>query len=168
MHRRLPILFLLALSACAGTQQDSICPGLEQCRFADPCTDTGQIAAHQGSFRRAPLLGAALLEACRGDKAAALILGESLERGVGLPEDPGLASRWYRLAAVATPGQGSTRGELPGKPGYPEAAFRLGVMHLEGRGVPQDFAAARYWLGKAAAEGHRRAILALDAVPRGR
>ncbi|QJE74386.1 sel1 repeat family protein [Aerophototrophica crusticola] len=169
----------LVLSACVAGGRDSICPGLPDCQFADPCAALGRPAQEKDAmpFQRAPLLAMAYLQACQGDKAAALVMGESFETGIGVPEDAELASRWYRLAAVKGPPPttyivvpGNNASPLPGPldgrgPAfYPEAAFRLGVMHIEGRGVPQDLKAARHWLRKAMDGGHPLAGRALRAI----
>lgn len=181
LARRLSALALagLALSSCAAGGRDSICPGLPGCQFADPCAALGKPARDKDAlpFQRVPLLAIAYLQACQGDKAAALVMGESFEAGIGVPEDPELASRWYRLAAVRGPPPtvtvivpGGRATPLPGPPEgqgpafYPEAAFRLGVMHIEGRGVPQDLRAARHWLRKAIDGGHPLAGRALRAI----
>lgn len=181
LARRLSTLALagLWLSSCAAGGRDSICPGLPGCQFADPCAALARPAQENEAlpFQRTPLLAIAYLQACQGDKAAALVMGESFETGIGVPEDPELASRWYRLAAVkgpppttyiVVPGASSSPlpGPLDGKglPFYPEAAFRLGVMHIEGRGVPQDLKAARHWLKKAMDGGHPLAERALQAI----
>lgn len=172
-----PLLCVALLAAACAAPPDTICPGLAECRFADPCADAARLQRDQGAFAGVPLLGVAVVEACRGDKAAALLLGESFETGQGVPEDQELASRWYRLAAVdiilassaistGPTASATLPGTAAGRAGFPEASYRLGVMHVEGRGVPQDLEAARYWLRRAAQTGHPRADLVLAALPK--
>lgn len=42
--------------------------------------------------------------------------------------------------------------------GYPPAMYNLGVMYLEGNGVPQDNIQAYRWLNLAASRGYRNAL----------
>ena len=43
------------------------------------------------------------------------------------------------------------------KRGHADAQHKLGLMHAEGQGVPQDYAEAAKWYGKAAGQGHAAA-----------
>lgn len=43
------------------------------------------------------------------------------------------------------------------KRGEALAQFKLGVLYVEGRGVPQDYAKARQWWEQAAAQGNAKA-----------
>ena len=51
------------------------------------------------------------------------------------------------------PPAGVTELRARAEAGVPGAQFTLGVMHAEGRGVPQDEAAAVYWYRLAADQG---------------
>ena len=44
--------------------------------------------------------------------------------------------------------------------GYPPAMYNLGVMYLEGNGVPQDNIQAYRWLNLASSRGYRNALKA--------
>ena len=53
-------------------------------------------------------------------------------------KDPKRAAEYYRKAAEF---------------GLPEAQFNLGVLHRQGRGIPQDYAEAAKWFRRAAEQG---------------
>ncbi len=113
--------------------------------------------------------------AARGDKVAQLELGERLETGEGTAADPPRAARLYRQASSFT--SGTTFIYLPGvkgkpgmvlplrrgpdQPGLPEAQYRLGLMYLEGRGMPQDRRRALTLLKTAAKAGFEPAAAKL-------
>ena len=61
-------------------------------------------------------------------------------------------SRWYWFYEAAEQGHATSQ-------------FNLGLMFLEGKGVPQDKTAATSWLEKASAQGH---VEAQDALPKRR
>ena len=48
--------------------------------------------------------------------------------------------------------------------GDAEAQNILGMMYVEGRGVPQDYAEAAKWYRKAAQQGHAEAQSTLDII----
>ena len=63
------------------------------------------------------------------------------EKGQSVPQDDSEAVRFYRLAAE----QGLSRSQA-----------NLGIMHAQGRGVPQDYVAAHMWLNLATAQAPTR------------
>ncbi len=75
-------------------------------------------------------------DAAQGEAMAQFALGVMYYAGRGVPQDYGLALKWYRLAAAL---------------GHANAQFNLGVMYAKGQGVPQDYVQAYKWLNLAAA-----------------
>lgn len=56
--------------------------------------------------------------------------------------------------------------EAASKSHYSDAEYTLGLMHLRGDGVAQDFKNAHFWLSRAAAAGHVQARYDLGAMYR--
>jgi hypothetical protein len=86
------------------------------------------------------------------DGAAMTLIGELYANGFGVRQDWAKAGDWYRLAVQR---------------GDPHAAFALGMMTLDGRGVAKDAAAGRRLLESAAdavpAAAYNLALLLLEA-----
>ncbi len=81
-----------------------------------------------------------LRRAAQNDEAfGQFLLAAHLEKGDGVPADPGEAAEWYRKSADA---------------GILQAQHNLGLLHLEGRGVPASPFRAQRWLRKAADQGY--------------
>jgi TPR repeat protein len=64
-----------------------------------------------------------------------------------VPQDFGLAAKWYRRAAEQD---------------LPLAQNGLGRLYAAGSGVPQDYAEAYFWLSLASASGHHSATNGVD------
>ena len=62
------------------------------------------------------------------------------------------------------PPAGVTELQERAEAGVPGAQFTLGVMHAEGRGVPQDDAEAAYWYRLAADQGLAEAQFTLGVM----
>ena len=109
-------------------------------------------AYQRGFFITALRQATARLENDPKDAAAMTLLGELHSQGLGLPQDFAKAASWYRLAAGA---------------GDRNALFALGMMALEGRGVPRNPQEGKRLLEEAAARGHPLAShnLALLLLP---
>lgn len=118
-------------------------------------------------------------EACAGNKLAQFTLAQAFETGAGAPADPEKAVEWYIRAARPTrallhadpaPAGVGNYGRIEPRetgldlPGNPEAAYRLGLIYLEGRGVPADRDRAVRWLRRAAEAGHDEAAGALEKL----
>lgn len=147
-----------------------VCAGLDACRMADPCVDIRRagVAAGKVPFADRPAMAVAFDHACQGSTMGAFLMADAFDHGSGgLRVNPDLAARFYRLAATppATPKPGMPL--PPREPPLAEAAYRLGLMHWEGRGVTQDLDAARIWLSRAANAGHEQAKLALKGLGEG-
>ena len=124
----------------------------------------------------APLAANSLAgQQCRadaGDKHAQLLLGLRYEEGIGVKRDLSRAAALYRAAGTANPGiiyvyappVGNAPGTVipvstgPAEPGLPEAQYRLGLMHLEGRGVRYNYKRGVGLIDPAAAAGYAPAI----------
>lgn len=74
----------------------------------------------------------------KGDPAAAEQLGELLDTGESLPEDPARAAGYFKAAALG---------------GRRDAAHSLGVDYSTGRGVRRDYREALAWMIVARARG---------------
>ena len=94
------------------------------------------VGANAQDDRSGPALTATAAPQALADKLAR---AQSYEYGEGLPKDQRLAAAIYCEAAVA---------------GSPEAAFRLGWMFANGRGVEHDDGTAVALFDLAASEGH--------------
>ena len=86
---------------------------------------------------------------------AAACGGKTAEKGRGLPKGkieakiPSNGGDEYVSAAKVC--------RKEAEQGVPLAQYTLGLLYLEGKGVPQDKAEAVKWLRKAAAQGHAEA-----------
>lgn len=70
-----------------------------------------------------------------GDPDAQFELGRRYEDGEGIEQNLRLAAEWYRRAAECVPDLG----------GAGQGRNRLGLLYMEGRGVPQDYVQAYFW-----------------------
>jgi TPR repeat protein len=70
-----------------------------------------------------------------GDPDAQVELGRRYEDGEGVEQNLSLAAEWYRRAAECVPDLG----------GAGQGRNRLGLLYMEGRGVPKDFVQAYFW-----------------------
>jgi hypothetical protein len=74
-----------------------------------------------------------------GKPEAQYKLGRMYEEGLGLPQDPKEAAKWYRKAA---------------EKGNAQAQYQMGTLCAQGKGVPKDRLEAAKWFGKAAQQGY--------------
>lgn len=120
----------------------------------------------------------------RGHVKAAVVMGDALLLGQGVPESQSAAMEWYqRAAASGSPVAYIRLGDVyAGRSAgleapqalewYRKAAeansaigmVRLGKMFNEGRGVPQDQALAATWFSRAAAAGSGAAMVELSSL----
>jgi Sel1 repeat/Glycosyl transferase family 2 len=121
----------------------------------------------------------------RGDPEAQFQLGVLHCTGVGVPQDLGAATRWYRqaaeqghgyaahnLAAMLLNGNGAEPDAAEGfrwstraaEAGIPEAQLMLGNLYAGGLGTAADPVQAREWFAKAAAQGNTTAAAQLEAL----
>jgi TPR repeat protein len=70
-----------------------------------------------------------------GDPDAQVVLGEKYEDGEGVEQSYELAAKWFRNAAEHVPDLG----------GAGQGRNHLGLLYMEGRGVPRDYARAYFW-----------------------
>lgn len=96
----------------------------------------------------------ARLSANQGDADAIALLGHAYEEGLGVEADGEKAKELYRKAVD----KGSQLGKQYLANLEAEAQYRNGLRSLEGRGVAQDFAEAKAWFEKAAAQGNVAAM----------
>jgi hypothetical protein len=169
MTRCIPVLLALGAGGCVPSPAPApmVCDGLDECRMADPCVDIRRagVAAGKVPFADRPAMAVAFDHACQGSTIGAFLMADAFDHGSGgVRVNPDLAARFYRLAATPPPVPKPGLPLPPKEPPLAEAAYRLGLMHWEGRGVPQDLAAARVWLSRAANAGHDQAKLALKGL----
>jgi TPR repeat protein len=101
-----------------------------------------------------------------GDRAAARVVGERYQRGIGVASDMKMAADWYQRAAftgpstmkVYMPGYGKVSGTTltvpgPSLPGDPIAMAHLGWLYIDGDALPFDELRGRELLACAAARG---------------
>jgi len=79
-----------------------------------------------------------------GDPDAQFGLGRKYEDGEGVEQNFKLAAEWYRKAAEHVPDLG----------GAGQGSNRLGLLYMEGRGVPQDYVQAYFWFSLNGHEGN--------------
>jgi uncharacterized protein len=79
-----------------------------------------------------------------GNPDAQVELGNKYEYGVGVEQSFKLAAEWYRRAAEYVPDLG---GAFQGR-------NQLGLLYMQGRGVPQDYVQAYFWFSLNGAEGN--------------
>jgi len=90
------------------------------------------------------------IAANNGHAGAQFNLGRSYETGDGVKDiDYKEAARWYQRSADQ---------------GYMESQCNLGLLYCKGRGVEQSYNVAKFWLGKAAAQGDHVAARELGMV----
>jgi uncharacterized protein len=83
-----------------------------------------------------------------GDAIGAYNFAVCLAEGIGVERDDACAARWFKRAAE----------------NVVNAQYRYGRLLAEGRGVPQNFEEARYWLQEAANKNMPEALLDLAAL----
>jgi len=79
-----------------------------------------------------------------GDPDAQVELGQKYEDGEGVEQDYKLAAECYRKAAEHVPNLG----------GAGQGRNRLGLLYMQGLGVPQDYVQAYFWFSLDGAEGN--------------
>jgi len=119
-----------------------------------------------------------------GHVKAAVILGDALLNGNGVPPAPGDALQWYQKAAeggstvalvrlgdfyaLRSEGVNISRAlewyRKAADANISTAMIRLGRMFSDGQGVPQDYALAATWFSRAAAAGSGPAMVELSAL----
>ena len=86
----------------------------------------------------------------QGDLMACYNLGQCREKGRGCEKDLALAAEWYRKALDGDPEDGDDAGRV-------RARYYLGMLYLNGNGVPQDFDAAIENIRRSAEDGFAKA-----------
>ena len=114
--------------------------------FADDL-EAVKTAFEDGRYEEALPALRELAEQGRGD--AQYLLAVAYRDGLGVPEDPEIATTWFRRCAET--------GRTP-------CQYELGVAFLNGRGVDISRDESRKWLEKAAAAGHPEASAALASI----
>jgi len=79
-----------------------------------------------------------------GNPDAQVELGQKYEDGEGVEQSFKLAAEWYRKAAEHVPDLG----------GAGQGSNRLGLLYMEGRGIPQDYVQAYFWFSLNGHEGN--------------
>lgn len=120
----------------------AVVPGGAPAPAGDPMAEDQKARAEAAAAARPALLA----KAQAGDAAAMVELGQDAEDSVE-------EGAWYRKAAEA---------------GSAEGMYLLAVRCYQGRGVPEDRAAARTWFQRAAKAGHSGATEALAGLFPGR
>lgn len=118
-----------------------------------------------------------------GDAAAMRVMSTATARGLGVPADVEASLHWLVGAARAgdaraalefgimaledgdsDPAVGASYVRQAAEAGIPEAMHNMGLLHLRGRGVPEDGAVAAEWFRRAAALGHEPSARAADRL----
>lgn len=79
-----------------------------------------------------------------GDPDAQAVLGQEYKDGEGVEQDYQLAAKWFRKAAEHVPDLG----------GAGQGRNRLGLLHMEGLGVPRDYVQAYFWFSLNGPDGN--------------
>jgi len=100
-----------------------------------------------GDYARAEQIARPLAE--KGDARAQYLLGQLFAKGLGRPQNPYEAVRWYRRAA---------------EQGDPESQAALGQSYEYGRGVSRNYAEAARWYRMGADRGQVEAQFLLGRM----
>jgi TPR repeat protein len=79
-----------------------------------------------------------------GNPDAQVELGQKYEYGEGVEQSFTIAAEWYRKAAEHVPDLG----------GAGQGRNQLGLLYMQGLGVPQDYVQAYFWFGLDSTEGN--------------
>jgi TPR repeat protein len=184
MARRAILALLTAVPLLSGCITPEACIGLEPTKsflvtLPDGSVEVVGPIAPKGDDRVQRLK----CHVARGYSWAQLELGKRYELGFGVPRDNTRAADLYREAATPKPAQIAIYSPpvTPGGvgqvmflanpnagPGEAEAQYRLGLMHLDARGVRFDINRARALFNQAAAQGFAPAVAKLrelDSAP---
>ncbi len=157
MIRSALLLPALALAATFAAAQEPAgkaepAPAATEQEKAGPALDLAYGAFQRGLYLTAFSEASKRIAANPADAPAMTLIAELYANGFGVRQDWARAADWYRLAVQR---------------GDPHAAFALGMMTLDGRGVAKDAAAGRRLLESAAdavpAAAYNLALLLLDA-----
>jgi TPR repeat protein len=91
----------------------------------------------------------------KGLAAAAESLAEMHERGIGVRRDSEQAERWMDRAEFLRYEKGAKDGDIT-------SMFRLGCRYRDGVGVEKDKEKALQWFKKAAEQGHKDSVVAMQ------
>jgi TPR repeat protein len=80
------------------------------------------------------------------------------EKGLGVPKDDSEAAKWYQRAAEKQDAEAAKWYQRAAEKQDAHAQHSLGIMYLDGRGIPQDFEEAFKWIRKSAEQGHHGAF----------
>lgn len=123
------------------TAQSAASPApVDPSRFGEKAPDSAFGAFQRGLYITA--LNIALPRAREGDAAAQTLVADIYARGLGVPQNPGEAAKWYEKAAAQ---------------GVAEAQFQFALILMDGKLVPADPARARSLMQAAADAGNRLA-----------
>jgi TPR repeat protein len=145
--------------------------------------DSANAALKAGDYEMAFNEFQSLAEA--GNAEAQNKLGMMYQRGIGIPQDPAEALKWYRRAAddgytFAQYNLGAMyqkgiciQQDYPealkwyrqaAEQGITEAQYNLGIMYFSGDGIPKDVIQAYTWVDVAALGGNERARESRDLI----
>lgn len=87
--------------------------------------------------------------AAAGNEPSMILLSHAYENGLGVKRNDVQATHWVKQAAVRF---------------YPTGQYHFGMALLEGKGVQQDLAQAKFWLERAALGGDEDAKAILNTL----
>jgi TPR repeat protein len=145
--------------------------------------DSANVALKAGDYEIAFNEFQSLAEA--GNAEAQNKLGMMYQRGIGIPQDPAEALKWYRKAAddgytFAQYNLGSMYQKgiciqqdtpealkwyrMAAEQGVMEAQYNLGIMYFSGDGIPKDVIQAYAWIDVSVMGGDERAKNSRDLI----
>jgi TPR repeat protein len=102
--------------------------------------------------------------AAKGDAWARYALGSHLWLGAGVDRDAPAADKWFGLAGGDDYSALVQRFKSAAADGEDDAEFFLGMMYLQGHGVPQDEAKAVECFENASERGYKLGQVAIAAL----
>jgi len=137
-----------------------------------------QKAIEQGHEKAKQSLDMLMFDLCKhhaeqGNPDAQYELGLRYWDGIGIEQNREEADQWFRQAAEQGHEQakqitveiGFFKFKYNAEQGDADAQFMLSVSYLYGLGVEQDMDEASRWLRKAAEQGHKQALQAIEGKP---
>ena len=180
-ERPLALALLIAAAASPAVAKRPACPEPRARQIALLVADAnGDIALIVGRIKERLSTEDVACWAARGDKPMLLELAKRLESGDGVARDVERAEDLYVSAAatkfgtiwIYSPGVGKSPGTVmpmrmgPDIPGFPEAAYRRALMHIEGRAAKPSPRKGYSILRKLAKTGYAPAAAYLARLPR--
>lgn len=182
MKRAFALIAMLGMTGCAmlAPKQEPVAQPAQAATSMNEANQRINAALKAGDYVSA--FDQAKAAAEQGDLDAQGLLGGMYYEGMGTPQNITEAQRWWQVASERNdPISQAQLGLLYVKAeqypaakfwlehsaaqGNAQGMFNLGVMYLQGKGMPKDIAMAKSLFTQAAAKGHEKAQQVLKLLP---